>query len=71
MTDPKIDHAKTMVPVTLTLDDWRKVGAALEELPVKVAMPVIANIQAQIVAFFNPPAPVAPPPAPPAAPAIE
>ena len=62
MIDPKTpDISETVVPVSLTLNDWRKVGAGLEELSVRIAMPVIHNINAQINAFLAPPKADTPP----------
>ena len=65
MIDPKTDISKMVIPVSLSFEGWQTVGAGLEELSVKRAMPIIGNINAQINAFLNPPAPTpAPAPAP-------
>ena len=47
--------------VTLTLDQWNVVGAALNELPRRVSDPVFTAI-AQQIAQVQQPAPVAPAP---------
>ena len=56
MIDPKTDISARIIPVSLSFTDWRKIGAALEDMPFKIAAPLMANINAQINAFVNPPA---------------
>ena len=50
MTDPNSRE----IPVSLTMDKWLKIGESLGELPLKVAMPLINEINGKINAFLNP-----------------
>lgn len=43
-----------MFTITLSMEELRVIGAALQELPFKVASPLITNIDAQVQPQANP-----------------
>lgn len=49
-----------MIPVSLPIDTWNLIAAALAELPFRVAAPVINELQKQVAAA-QAPAPPEPP----------
>lgn len=53
-----------VISVALKVSDWMTIGRGLEEVPFKLAAPLIGSINQQINAALNP---APPPPAPPAA----
>ena len=65
MTQPKLTDATPMV-LNFTFGQVKELGAAIQELPWKRAMPLLNELQAQMDEFFKQFAP--PPPADPALP---
>ena len=48
-----IDPNTIQIPVSMTFDRWRQIGAALEDQPFKVAAPLISEINSQINAYMS------------------